>query len=93
MVVALFCITMAASAEERFHGDRHYVYRPGIGWVLPTIVGGVIVYEAIRPTQPGVVVVQPSPPVIVPPAPPMGYHWEAILDARCNCYKTVAVPN
>ena len=83
--------------EPWHHGGGHYVYRPGFGWVVPAVIGGAIVYEATRPVQPNVVVVQPSPvypaPQVVPPQAPPGFHWEAILDASCNCYKTVAVQN
>ena len=83
------------------HGGGHYVYRPGYGWVFPTVIGGVIGYEIARNYPPQTVVIQQQPqvvtvppaPAVVPPAAPIGYHWEAILDASCNCYRTVAVPN
>jgi hypothetical protein len=42
-------------------------------------------------------VVQPQPIYSPPPPPayqaPYGYHWEAILDSNCNCYRSVLVPN
>ena len=86
---------MTSYAEGWHHGGGHYVYRPNYGWVVPAVVGGVIGYEIARPRQPDVVVVQPVAPA--PAAPiypsPAGYHWEAILDAGCNCYRTVLVPN
>lgn len=88
---------MTSYAEGWHHGGGHYVYRPGFGWVVPAVVGGVIGYEIARPVQPNVVYVQPQPVYPPPAAPvmpqPAGYHWEAILDASCNCYKTVLVPN
>ena len=82
-------------AEPWHHGGGHYVWRPGYGWVVPAVVGGLIVYGA---TQPRTVVVQQPvpvapPPTYAPPPAPYGYHWEQILDAGCNCYKTVLVPN
>jgi hypothetical protein len=84
-------------ADGWHHGGGHYVYRPGFGWVVPAVVGGVIGYEISRPVQPNVVVVQPQPvypaPQVVPPQAPVGFHWEAILDANCNCYRTVMVQN
>jgi len=84
-------------ADGWHHGGGHYVYRPGFGWVVPAVVGGVIGYEISRPVQPNVVVVQPQPvypaPQVVPPQAPAGFHWEALLDASCNCYRTVAVQN
>jgi hypothetical protein len=88
---------MIAHADGWHHGGGHYVYRPGFGWVVPSVIGGVIGYELARPVQPNVVIVQPTPVAPPPAAPvmpqPAGYHWEAILDASCNCYRTVLVPN
>jgi hypothetical protein len=86
-----------AQADRWRHGGGHYYWHPGYGWVVPAVVGGVIVYSATRPP----VVIQQSPVYIqqtYPPTDPIyphpaGYHWEAILDANCNCYKTVLVPN
>lgn len=86
-----------SNAEPWHHGGGHYVYRPGFGWVVPAVVGGVIGYEIAQPRQPNVVVVQPQPVYPPPAAPampqPAGYHWEALVDANCNCYRTVLVPN
>jgi hypothetical protein len=94
---ALFAYSSDSHAEGWHHGGGHYVYRPGYGWVVPAVVGGVIGYEIARPAQPNVVIVQPQPVAPPPSAPywpqPAGYHWEAILDAGCNCYRTVLVPN
>ena len=81
--------TFAGGHHGWHHGGGHYVYQPNIGWVVPAVIGGLIVYEVTRPT---VVVTQPAP-VVTPPAPPAGFHWEAILDAKCNCYRTVLVNN
>lgn len=87
-----------AHADRWRHGGGHYYYHPNYGWAIPAVIGGVIVYEATK--QPSVIVQQQ--PVYVqqqmPPAAPVfpqpaGYHWEAILDANCSCYKTVLVPN
>jgi hypothetical protein len=96
-VLALTVASISVQAHEEWHhGGGHYVYRPGFGWVVPAVVGGVIGYELAQPRQPNVVVVQPAPvapaPALPPPAP-MGYHWEAILDANCNCYRTALIPN
>ena len=85
------CIT--SQAEGWHHGGGHYYYHPTYGWIVRAVVGGVIVYGATRP-QP--VYVQPvmPPPVSAPVYPqPANYHWEAILDQNCNCYRTVLVPN
>ena len=79
-----------AHADRWRYGGGHYYYHPGYGWAVPAVVGGVIVYEATRP--PIIAVQQPAPaaPVFTQPA---DMHWEAILDANCNCYRTVLVPN
>jgi hypothetical protein len=39
------------------------------------------------------VYVQPNPVYTPPPMPPYGYHHEQMLDANCNCYVTILVPN
>ena len=96
LAVALAVTALSANAEGWRHGGGHYVYRGGgWGWVPAVVVGGAIVYEATRPTT--VVVQQPvpvgPPPATVPPQAPYGYHWEAVLDANCNCYRTVLMPN
>jgi hypothetical protein len=106
IITAIFASLLAMSAlfstpahaDGWRHGGGHYVWRgPNYGWVVPAVIGGAIVYEATRPVQPNVVVVQPQPVYPPPVAPvgaaPIGMHWEAILDANCNCYRTVLVQN
>ena len=86
-----------AHAEYWRHGGGRYYWHPGYGWVAPAVVGGVIVYEATRPPaviQQGPVYIQQTYPPAQPVYPaPAGYHWEALVDASCNCYRTVLVPN
>ena len=95
LVLAVTAVSTQAHEGWR-HGGGHYVYRgDGMGWVVPAVVGGLIVYGA---TQPRTVVVQQPvpvapPPTYAPPPAPYGYHWEALLDANCNCYRTVLAPN
>jgi hypothetical protein len=97
LVLSLLCLTNLAHADRWRHGGGHYYWHPGYGWVVPAVVGGAIVYSVTRPP----VVIQQQPIYIqqtYPPAPPVytapaDYHWEAILDANCNCYRTVLVPN
>jgi hypothetical protein len=77
------------------HGYEHHGYRGsyGWGWVAPAVIGGAIVYGATRPP----VVIQQQPVIIQQPPvtyqAPLGYHWESVLDANCNCYRNVLVPN
>ena len=70
--------------DHRYHGGG---YRND--WVAPLIVGGVVTYALTRP-QPPVIVQQP--PQVVYQAP-VGYYYENILDANCNCYRLVLVQN
>jgi len=101
LLITALALTLTANAQAHDgwrHGGGHYVYRGGgYGWVAPVVIGGVIGYELSRPRQPDVVVVQPQPIYSPPPPPayqaPYGYHWEAILDSNCNCYRSVLVPN
>jgi hypothetical protein len=89
-------LVSTAYADRWRYGGGHYYYHPSYGWVVPAVVGGAIVYEATR--QPVVIQQQPmyiqQQPPLQPTYPaPADMHWEAILDANCNCYRTVLVPN
>jgi hypothetical protein len=96
-VLSLLCLTNLAHADRWHHGGGHYYWHPGYGWMVPAVVGGAIVYSVTKPPT----VIQQQPIYIqqtYPPAQPVfpqpaGYHWEAILDSNCNCYRTVLVPN
>jgi len=92
LAVLTLCIasTSAFAQHHGHHGRYHGGY--GWGWVAPAVIGGAVVYAATRP----VVVPQQQPVVIVQqpqtlPPPPIGYRYETILDANCNCYRTVLV--
>jgi hypothetical protein len=99
-------IVLALMAVVSFSAQAHCGYGYGCGyrvgggggWVGPAIIGGVIGYEIARPRYEQPVVVVQQPPVYVQqpaPAPtvPYGYHYTQILDANCNCYRVVLVPN
>ena len=105
LVALLLLIASTSVLADRGHrgGYNGYNYNRGYNnnnWVVPAIIGGAVVgglvYGATRPPP----VYQPpvqyySPPVYVDPTPqiPYGYRVEQILDASCNCYRTVLVPN
>ena len=96
LFILVLLLTTTAHAERWRHGGGAYYYHPGYGWAVPAIIGGVIVYEATRPPvyiqQP--VYVQQQIPLAPPVYPaPAGFHWEALVDSNCNCYRTVLVPN
>jgi hypothetical protein len=93
LTLALFT-SFATNAHEGFH---HYGYRGGCfgcgGWVAPALIGGVIGYELTR-TQP--VYIEPQPVYVQPSVvqqPPVGYHWQEMIDPSTNLKKIVLVPN
>lgn len=95
----LLLASLSAHADRWQHRGGAYYFHPGYGWAVPAVVGGIIVYEANKAPQ-TIVIRQPNPnvPMMYPPiAPefpqPAGFHWEAVLDAKCNCYRTVLAPN
>lgn len=89
------CTTANAGPHYAQHGGHR------LGWLVPTIIAGAIVYEATRPT-PQVIVQQPiyvqpepvivQPPVVVQPVPVEPKYVQRIVwDQYCNCYKKVFV--
>jgi hypothetical protein len=86
IAILLLSVSLGANAQHRgyhHHHGGHY------NWVAPLIVGGVVTYAFTHPSP-------PPPQVIYVPQqtnPPLGYRYEQILDASCNCYRVVLVPN
>ena len=98
VLIALFglLLTTACSANPPHHGGHYYGrYNHGSdNWLAPLIVGGIIGYTIAERPQPSVIIERPVYPAMpVYTVPPYGYHYEQILDASCNCYKFVLVPN
>ena len=88
-VVLLLAVTGTAHADY-YHHRQHGPHRggPSYGWVAPLVIGGALGYALSRPAAP------PPPVVVAPPYnAPNGFHWETIVDAGCNCYRTVLVQN
>ena len=90
---------VAPTAEA--HGSRGGYYGGGNVWV-PMIVGGTLGYVISQSQRQPVYVQQPV--IVQQPVPsygystpyttvPPGYHYENILDANCNCFRAVLVPN
>ena len=93
-LIAVLTLSLASVAHAGGHGQfgwRHHEghHRDNYGWVAPLIVGGVVTYALTRPAQPVIVQQQPQPVYQAP----VGYHYENILDANCNCYRLVLVQN
>ena len=90
LAAVLAATSTAWAGPWHHHGYPHRVYYPDYGWVVPAVIGGAIVYGATRPNPP------PPPPTVIyvpqgyPPAP-VGYHYEQLLDANCNCYRWVLI--
>jgi len=95
LILALVLLSGVASAEACCY--RGYGYHP-YGWVGPAVIGGVIGYELARPP---VVVQQPvivqQPPVVYQqpqlPVPPVGYHYQLMINPQNNYQQYVLVPN
>ena len=67
-ILAVLLMTVSASAMAHGHGG--YWARGGWQWMIPTVIGGAIVYEAAR--QRPVYVQQPvyvQPPVVIQQQP------------------------
>ena len=97
LALSLLAVVGTASAHDgfRYRGGCCYRGGYGMGWVAPALVGGVIGYELSRPAtvvveQPPVVYTQPQPYV---QAPPLGMHWQEMIDPQTGVHKIVAVPN
>ena len=99
--VAFVVLLTALSASAQWHHHGGCCYRGGgAGWVAPALIGGVIGYELSRPNtvyvEPQPIIVQQPSVVYTQPAlqqPPVGYHWQEMIDPQTNTRKIVLVPN
>jgi len=89
LTLASLILTSGISQANPNHHGLNRGYHSRYDWVAPLVIGGVVTYAITRPQQP---IVMQQPPNIQPPAP-LGYHYENILDANCNCYRLVLVQN
>jgi hypothetical protein len=93
LMIASLMLAAGTSQANPNHW-RHRGYHNHYDWVAPLVIGGVVTYAITRPPQP--VIVQQLPVQVYPntqPPAPIGYHYENILDANCNCYRLVLVQN
>ena len=101
LALSLLAIVGSASAHGPYRafgwhgGYYHGGYGCGGCWVAPALIGGVVGYELARPET---VVVEQQPVIVQPPVsvvqqPPIGYHWQEMIDPATNTKKIVLVPN
>ena len=101
-ILALALMTLSASAFAWHGGHGYYGYRGPVyvnnygyqnNWVAPALAGAVVGGMVARSYYaPPVVYVQPPVTYYQQPYPaPAGYVQQQILDANCNCYRTVLV--
>jgi hypothetical protein len=96
LALSLMAIAGSASAQWHHHGGHYRGGCYGCNWVAPLVIGGVIGYEINRANQP--VIIQQPPVIIQQPQtygelPPVGYHWQEMIDPQTGTRKIVAVPN
>ena len=93
IALASMILVSGTSQANPNHWSHHGYYPNPYGWVAPLVIGGAVTYAITRPPQ--TVVIQNPPNVYYQPqpVPPVGYHYENILDANCNCYRLVLVQN
>ena len=102
LIIALGIVAASLSVHAQ-HRMPHYSheYNNGSAWVVPALIGGMIVYGATRP-EPAqqIVYVTPPQPVVMEQryAPPIVtseeplYKKIVISDPACNCLRQVYVP-
>ena len=80
----------------RWHNQHRaptVIYRDNDNWVAPLVIGGIAgILIANQNRQPEPIIVQ-QPVIVQQTYPPVGYHFQYILDPYCNCYKQALVPN
>lgn len=75
-IILTLCLAGTAHAQHRPYPHHHHHHGGGWGWVVPAIIGGAVVYGAIRPSTP------PPPTVIYVPQGYPRHH----LDFTTNSY-------
>lgn len=105
--LAILLMTVSVSAfawNNGYHGYRGQVYYNNgyynnNYWVAPALAGmavGALAARSYYAPPPVTYIQQPvyiQPPVYVQNNPtPIGYTQQQILDANCNCWRTVLVP-
>ena len=95
LLALILAVTSVGTMAQWHHHGGYCCYRGGYGggWIAPALVGGVIGYELSKPNT---VYVEPAPVIVQQPIiqqPPVGYHWQQMIDPQTNTQKIVLVPN
>lgn len=86
LILAIATPAMAQHhGHHRGHNFHHRHWHPNHGWVIPTIIGGVVVYEVMKNNQPAPVIVQREP-VVVPPTV-VCTEWKEIQTSDGKIYR------
>ena len=85
-LVALFLITLSATAMAQHHHHHRHGGWGYNGWIAPVIVSGVIGYEIARRQSPPVIVQQP---VVVQPVP---YYGQTPVQS-CTAWTEIQMPD
>jgi len=93
-ILAIVLLALSTTSMAHGYGYHGGYYYNNNQWVGPVVAGAVIGSLAARAyyAPPPVYVQQPQVIYIQQSIPP-GYIQQQILDANCNCYRTVLVPN
>ena len=104
-LLALMLLTLSASAMAQhhghgfrhghghgYHGNGHWAksHSGGWGWSVPAVVGGVLVYQALRQpvyAQPSTVVIQQQP-VYIQQANPTCTDWTEVHSSDGSITRT-----
>jgi hypothetical protein len=88
-LLTVFLLMASASAFAQHHRGfyRHnHQWHPNYGWVIPTIIGGVITYEIVK-NQPPVIVQQPAPVIIQQQPQQVCTEWKEIQQPDGKIYR------
>ena len=88
LAILLFALSVPAFAQHHHrhnHHFRHHSWHPNYGWVIPTIIGGVITYEIVKNQNPPPVVVQQ--PVIIQQPQQVCTEWKEIQSPDGKIYR------
>jgi len=88
LAILLFALSVPAFAQHHHrhnHHFRHHSWHPNYGWVIPTIIGGVITYEIVKNQNPPPVVVQQ--PVIIQQPQQVCTEWKEIQQPDGKIYR------